>query len=346
MTFPLADVVRGCSFGSAAIPATAGRDRARQTHGHVHGAEAVPGAFAGVRIGGQSCMSRRSGVRRSCMRRTTPFGCPLSEPEVFAALFRPRASDSNKGLYGHVLVIAGGRGKTGAAAMAGIAALRAGAGLSTVASAASAITAIASYAPEIMTEPLAETEAGSIAMRAPDDPALAAITDKKNVIAIGPGMGQNPETVQFIRRFVQESTVPMVVDADALNALAGQRLRFARSSHLHSTPGRDVALDRQNDRRDSGGSHRPCARVRHRAWRLSGAEREPHRDRLSGWPCVDQSHRLAGHGDRRHGRCAHRNDRGPGGAVSRSNSRTRCSPRSTCMGARASWAPRRLAKNP
>src|SRR6202044_2320245 len=91
---------------------------------------------------------------------------------------------------------------------------------------ASAISAIATYAPEIMMEPLAETEDGSIAMRAPDDPALKAITDKKNVIAIGPGMGQHPETVQFIRRFVQESKTPMVVDADALNALAGQRSRF------------------------------------------------------------------------------------------------------------------------
>ncbi len=150
----------------------------------------------------------------------------VSKPSDFGSLFRPRTSDSNKGLYGHVLVIAGGRGKTGAAAMAGIAALRAGAGLSTVASAASAISAIASYAPEIMTEPLAETDGGSIAMRAPDDPALAAITQKKTVIAIGPGMGQHPETVQFIRRFVQESKTPMVVDADALNALAGQRSRF------------------------------------------------------------------------------------------------------------------------
>jgi NAD(P)H-hydrate epimerase len=150
----------------------------------------------------------------------------VSEPGDFSSLFQPRVSDSNKGLYGHVLVIAGGRGKTGAAAMAGIAALRAGAGLSTVASAASAISAISSCAPEIMTEPLAETDAGSIAMRAPDDPALAAITEKKTVIAIGPGMGQHPETVQFIRRFVQESKTPMVVDADALNALAGQRARF------------------------------------------------------------------------------------------------------------------------
>src|SRR5208282_5999600 len=56
--------------------------------------------------------------------------------------------------------------------------------------------------------------------------ALAAITDKKTVIAIGPGMGHNAQTVQFIRRFVQESRTPMVVDADALNALAGQRSKF------------------------------------------------------------------------------------------------------------------------
>jgi len=161
----------------------------------------------------------------------------VSEPKDFARLFQPRPADSNKGMYGHVLVIAGGRGKTGAAAMAGIAALRTGAGLSTVASAASAISAIASYAPEIMTEPLAETEDGSIAMRGPDDPALAAITAKKDVIAIGPGMGHHPETVQFIRHFVQDSLAPMVVDADALNALAGQRLRFQAPRIFTPHPG-------------------------------------------------------------------------------------------------------------
>ncbi len=158
----------------------------------------------------------------------------LSEPSKFAALFRARVAESNKGLYGHVLTIAGGRGKTGAAAMSGVAALRAGAGLSTVASAASAITAISSYAPEIMTEPLAETGEGSIA---PDLPALAAITAKKTVIAIGPGMGQHPETVEFIQRFVQESKTPMVVDADALNALAGQELGFAGPRIFTPHPG-------------------------------------------------------------------------------------------------------------
>jgi NAD(P)H-hydrate epimerase len=136
-----------------------------------------------------------------------------------------------------VLAIAGGRGKTGAAAMAGIAALRAGAGLVTVASVASAIASIASYAPEIMIEPLAETADGAIAATSPDDPALTAITAKKTVAAIGPGMGQHPETVEFIRRFVHDSPTPMVVDADALNALAGQHLRFKAPRIFTPHPG-------------------------------------------------------------------------------------------------------------
>lgn len=146
----------------------------------------------------------------------------LSEPSLFSHLFQPRVRDSNKGLYGHALVIAGSRGKTGAAAMAGIAALRAGAGLATVASAESAITAIASYAPEIMTEPLEETSGGAISTRSIEQ--LAGIAEKKNVIALGPGMGQDPDTVEFIRRVVVELRAPMVIDADGLNALAGHRL--------------------------------------------------------------------------------------------------------------------------
>jgi NAD(P)H-hydrate epimerase len=145
----------------------------------------------------------------------------LSEPREFQSLFFRRSSDSNKGNYGHVLVVAGARGKTGAAAMAGVAALRAGAGLSTVASAESAITAIASYSPEIMTEPLPETATGAIAASALDRALLGSIAAKKNVIAVGPGMGNHPETVQLIQRMMNEFEQPMVVDADALNALAG-----------------------------------------------------------------------------------------------------------------------------
>ncbi len=164
----------------------------------------------------------------------------LSEPVLFAQLFRPRVRDSNKGLYGHVLVIAGGRGKTGAAAMSGIGALRAGAGLATVASAESAIAQIASHAPELMTEPLPETEDGSISMRVMDQ--LSGLLDKKNVVALGPGMGRNPETTQLIRRLVNELPRPMVVDADGLNALDAKNLRAPAPRILTPHPGEMARL--------------------------------------------------------------------------------------------------------
>ena len=164
----------------------------------------------------------------------------LSEPAVFAQLFRPRVRDSNKGLYGHVLVIAGGRGKTGAAAMSGIGALRAGAGLATVASAESAIAQIASHAPELMTEPLPETADGSISMRVMDQ--LSGLVEKKNVVALGPGMGRNPETAQLIRRLVNELPRPMVVDADGLNALDAKNLRSPAPRMLTPHPGEMARL--------------------------------------------------------------------------------------------------------
>jgi ADP-dependent NAD(P)H-hydrate dehydratase / NAD(P)H-hydrate epimerase len=164
----------------------------------------------------------------------------LSEPAIFAHLFRPRVRDSNKGLYGHVLVIAGGRGKTGAAAMTGIGALRAGAGLATVASAESAIAQVASHAPEIMTEPLPETGDGSISLRTLDQ--LSTLVDKKNVVALGPGMGRNSETAQLIRRLVNELPRPMVVDADGLNALDGKSLRGPAARILTPHPGEMARL--------------------------------------------------------------------------------------------------------
>ncbi len=142
----------------------------------------------------------------------------LVEPAWFGALFAPRAPWANKGSFGHVLVVAGSRGKTGAAAMSGIAALRAGAGLVTVASAQSALPVIAGHAPELMTEPLAETAAGSVVV---DDGRLARLLERKSVVAVGPGLGTEPETVELVRRLVRECPQPMVIDADGLNALAG-----------------------------------------------------------------------------------------------------------------------------
>jgi ADP-dependent NAD(P)H-hydrate dehydratase / NAD(P)H-hydrate epimerase len=147
----------------------------------------------------------------------------LSEPSDFASLFEPRSRDSNKGMYGHVLVVAGGRGKTGAAAMAGTAALRAGAGLVTVASAESAIPVIAAHAPELMTEPLEESGEGVITSQ--NYSAIKKASEKKSVLAIGPGLGTNRLTVELVRRLFAQMELPMVVDADALNALAGSDFR-------------------------------------------------------------------------------------------------------------------------
>src|SRR5690242_15255222 len=145
----------------------------------------------------------------------------LVELAQFRHLLAPRPRAAHKGSFGHVLVVAGSRGKTGAAAMSGMAALRAGAGLVTVASAERALPVIASYAPELMTEPLAETAAGSISMRAFDSGALPQIAKNKTVLAIGPGLTTDPETVELVRRSFHEFAQPIVVDADGLNALAG-----------------------------------------------------------------------------------------------------------------------------
>jgi hydroxyethylthiazole kinase-like uncharacterized protein yjeF len=145
----------------------------------------------------------------------------LVDPAMFAPLFRPRVPWSNKGNFGHVLIVAGSRSKTGAAAMSGMAALRSGAGLVTVASAESAIPVIASHAPELMAEPVPETEAGFLSRGIFEYGRFERIVAGKTVMAIGPGLGTEPETVETVRRIVETCDLPMVVDADALNALAG-----------------------------------------------------------------------------------------------------------------------------
>lgn len=147
----------------------------------------------------------------------------LSEPRELAHLFRPRSRNSNKGMYGHVLTVAGGRGKTGAAAMAGLAALRSGAGLVTVASAESAIPEIASFSPELMTAPLEETENGAIASSAFSE--IRKLSANKTVLAVGPGVGSYRLTVGLMRRLFTDIELPMVIDADGLNALAGTGFR-------------------------------------------------------------------------------------------------------------------------
>jgi NAD(P)H-hydrate epimerase len=102
--------------------------------------------------------------------------------------------------------------------MAGISALRAGAGLVTVTSAQSAIPIIAGYAAEMMTEPLAENGSGGIARDAP----LEQLAQGKTVVAMGPGMGRHPDTEALLRRASDELEQPMVIDADALHPVSGK----------------------------------------------------------------------------------------------------------------------------
>ena len=148
------------------------------------------------------------------------LGLHLSTPADFAPLLAPRARDTNKGSYGHVLVIGGSLGKAGAAAMAGFAALRAGAGLSAVATPLSVLPTIASFHPELMTEPMAETKDGTISLRALG-PGLDAMLEQRTLIAIGPGISRNSETADFVRTIIKRRDKAMVVDADALNAFEG-----------------------------------------------------------------------------------------------------------------------------
>jgi NAD(P)H-hydrate epimerase len=141
----------------------------------------------------------------------------LIDAETFPAARHIRDENSNKGDFGKVLVIGGSRGKSGAAAMAGSAALRSGAGLVTVATASSALAMVASAMPELMTEALTETREGSIAQQD-----LSQILKGKTVLAIGPGLTTQAETSAFVRAIVSSSTIPVVLDADGLNAFVTQ----------------------------------------------------------------------------------------------------------------------------
>jgi NAD(P)H-hydrate epimerase len=123
----------------------------------------------------------------------------LIEPAMFAALLAPRPPWGHKGTFGHALIAGGSRGKSGAAAMSGMAALRAGAGLVTVASAVPGD--VAAHAPELMTVPIED--------------GLRTLAGGKTVVAVGPGLGQGPEANAVLAE-VDRLSQPVVLDADAL----------------------------------------------------------------------------------------------------------------------------------
>ncbi|HEY2821233.1 MAG TPA: NAD(P)H-hydrate dehydratase [Candidatus Acidoferrum sp.] len=182
-----------------------------------------------------------------------------SDPDEFADMPLVRKSDGHKGLYGNVLIVAGSLGKSGAAVMSGSAALWSGAGLVTVATPDVVLPIVAAAHPEYMTESLFSTEKGTISKRnlfdMPPVPKTATeeeianftknfkipfmrIQDGKTVLAVGPGLGQDPETQEFVRTTVRSTNLPTILDADGLNAFAGRadELRDRKSKFLAITP--------------------------------------------------------------------------------------------------------------
>ena len=147
-------------------------------------------------------------------------------------LVSARAPDAHKGDFGRVLIVAGSRGKTGAAVLAAHGALRSGAGLVTVATPRSCQPIVAAQAPEYMTEPLEETIDGTIDFAA----AEYVLNLSADVLAVGPGLGRGEGVTTFMRELLEKSEIPLVFDADALNAFADE------PSALVGREGRDLII--------------------------------------------------------------------------------------------------------
>jgi NAD(P)H-hydrate epimerase len=152
----------------------------------------------------------------------------LLEAADVAPAFPRRDAAAHKGTFGHVLVIAGSVGKTGAAALTSLAAQRVGAGLVTLAIPQSLNDVMEVKLTEVMTEPLPETEARTIGADALDR--LLRLAEGKSAVAIGPGLGTHPSTQELVRRLLSSLTLPVVLDADGINALAGQADRLAHAA--------------------------------------------------------------------------------------------------------------------
>jgi hydroxyethylthiazole kinase-like uncharacterized protein yjeF len=177
-----------------------------------------------------------------------------------------RAADSHKGDFGRVLVVAGSLGRTGAAHLCATGALRSGAGLVTVATPRSCLPIVAAMGPEYMTDGLEETAGGTV-----DYAALERVLEiTTDVMAIGPGLGQAPSTAAFVQALVERAGVPLVLDADALNAFVGDPERLmgrdgvnviitphpGEMARLMNTTIEAVQADRVGHARQFAASHR------------------------------------------------------------------------------------------
>ena len=153
----------------------------------------------------------------------------LLDLETIRWLVPRRQQDSHKGTYGHLLVVAGARGKTGAAILSCRAAMRSGAGLVTLASPRALNTIFASSLVEVMTEPLGDDSSEQLEMLTDAD--WRRLVERKNALLFGPGIGVSEATQSATRWLLRNLDVPWVIDADGLNNLALEldRLRHAKT---------------------------------------------------------------------------------------------------------------------
>src|SRR6267143_4098734 len=159
-------------------------------------------------------------------------------PDEFAQLPLVRSVKSHTGTFGHVLLVAGSLGKSGAAILSGRGALRTGAGLVTIATPDIVWPQVAAGQPEYMMESLESTDEGTIAFSNLERNRFEEISKGKTVLGIGPGLGTHSETQKFIRNVVRETSLPTILDADGLNAFAGSGdlFRERQSKFLALTP--------------------------------------------------------------------------------------------------------------
>ncbi|MDD4801503.1 MAG: NAD(P)H-hydrate dehydratase [Syntrophomonas sp.] len=148
------------------------------------------------------------------------YNLNLIDEGMIKELFKPRVSESHKGNYGHALVIGGSVGMTGAVIMTACAALRSGAGLVTAALPESLVPVLEASVLEVMSRPLPETSYAAISSQA--IPAIQNLLGTVSVCAIGPGMSKYQDAKAIISWLLNNSEVPLVIDADGLNALAGE----------------------------------------------------------------------------------------------------------------------------
>ena len=172
------------------------------------------------------------GIPRSVVEALGGPDLRVTTPEALMALVPPRPRDAHKGAFGHVLVVAGSRGKTGAASLAAYGALRSGAGLVTVATPRTCQQVVAGMGPEYMTEGLADSAEGTLTPDALD----AVLAFPGSVIAAGPGLGTGDGVRAFVRGLVERVRVPLVLDADAINAFAGD------AGSLRAVPGQTTVV--------------------------------------------------------------------------------------------------------